>query len=255
MNILEAEGICAAYRERTVLEGINISLRAGELTVLMGPNGSGKTTLLKTLGGLLPLKNREGRIMVNGKNMDCLSGRERASLLGFLFQDTAPAWPFTVEELVRQGRFFRQGWFGGENAGDRVAVAQAIEAAGLSGFEERPVNELSGGEYQRVLSARAAAQEAPCLLLDEPAANLDLKYQYRVMDLLKSLAREKGRAVLVSLHELNLAGLYGDTIIILNKGRAVAQGSPEKTLTKDLLRRVFELPESARQFLGYEKSV
>jgi iron complex transport system ATP-binding protein len=244
VNILEADGLWASYRGSPVLSGIELSLKAGELAVLMGPNGSGKTTLLKTLGGLLPLRDRKGRIMIKGKNIGDFSRRERASLLGFLFQDPVPAWPFTVQELIAQGRFFRQGWFGAENTGDRLAVAQALATAGLSGFEERPVTELSGGEYQRVLIARAAAQEASCLLLDEPAAKLDLKYQYMMMDLLKSLARDQGKAILMSLHELNLAAAYADRIILLSRGRIAAQGSPEETLDEDTLRRVFELPES-----------
>jgi iron complex transport system ATP-binding protein len=244
MKVLEAFNIGAAYRGRPALTGINVSLRAGELAVLIGPNGSGKTTLLKILGGLLPVYGGEGRVMLGGKNLRDLTRRERASLLGYLFQDPGPAWPFTVRELVAQGRFFRQGWFGGENAADRSAVAEALAAAGLAGFEERPVNELSGGEYQRVLIARAVAQEASCLLLDEPAANLDLKYQYMVMDLLKSLAREKGKAVLMSLHELNLAAAYADKVILLSKGRVAAQGNTGEVLTETILSEVFGVPLS-----------
>ncbi|MDR1429783.1 MAG: ABC transporter ATP-binding protein [Spirochaetaceae bacterium] len=242
--VLEAGGLEAAYRRKTVLSGINIAVRGGELAVLIGPNGSGKTTLLKTLGGLLP--HSGGEVRLDGRKLYEYTRRERASRLAYLFQDSGSPWPFTVEECIAQGRFFRQGWFGGENAGDRHAVRQAIEEAGLSGFEERPVNELSGGEYQRVLIARAAAQEASCLLLDEPVANLDLTYQYRVMELLKTLTREKGRAILLSLHELSLAGLYADTIIVLDKGRIAAQGKPGHILTGELLHKVFALPASSQ---------
>jgi iron complex transport system ATP-binding protein len=238
---LEAAGLGAAYGQKPVLSGINIAVHRGELAVLIGPNGSGKTTLLKTLGGLLP--QHGGEIRLDNKSLHEYSRRERASRLAYLFQEAGTPWSFTVEEYIAQGRFFRQGWFGSENAGDRQAVRQAIEAAGLGGFEERPVNELSGGEYQRVLIARAVAQEAPCLLLDEAAANLDLKYQYRVMELLKSLARE-GRAVLASLHELSLAGLYADKIIVLGGGGIAAQGRPEQTLTKKMLEAVFDIPEN-----------
>jgi iron complex transport system ATP-binding protein len=240
--MLEAEGLGAAYRKKSVLAGINIAVHGGELAVLIGPNGSGKTTLLKTLGGLLP--RNSGEIRLDGRKLHEYTRRERASRLAYLFQDAGTPWSFTVKECIAQGRFFRQGWFGGENAGDRQAVEGAIEAAGLGGFQERPVHELSGGEYQRVLIARAVAQEASCLLLDEPAANLDLKYQYRMMELLKTLVKEKGRAVLVSLHELGLAGLYADTIIVLDKGRIAAQGKPGHILTGELLNRVFELPVS-----------
>ncbi|MDR1178161.1 MAG: ABC transporter ATP-binding protein [Spirochaetaceae bacterium] len=240
--VLEAEELCAAYHQKPALTGINIAVYGGELAVLIGPNGSGKTTLLKTLGGLLPRSG--GEIRLDGRNLHEYTRRERASRLAYLFQDAGTPWSFTVRECIAQGRFFRQGWFGGENAGDREAVEKAIEAAGLDGFQERPVNELSGGEYQRVLIARAVAQEASCLLLDEPAANLDLKYQYRIMELLKTLTREKGRAVLVSLHELGLARLYADTIIVLEGGRVAAQGKPEHILTGELLNRVFDLPES-----------
>ncbi|MDR0389837.1 MAG: ABC transporter ATP-binding protein [Spirochaetaceae bacterium] len=246
MNVpaLEATGLGAAYRKKPVLDGIDLAVHRGELTVLIGPNGSGKTTLLKTLGGLLPQSS--GEIRLDGRKLNEYSRRERAARLAYLFQESGVPWSFTVEEYIAQGRFFRQGWFGGENAADKQAVRHAIEAAGLDGFVRRPVNEHSGGEYQRVLIARAVAQEAPCLLLDEPAANLDLGYRYRIMELLVSLAKEQGRAVLASLHELGLARLYADKIIVLCKGRIAARGSPEQTLTDGVLKTVFELPEAVR---------
>jgi iron complex transport system ATP-binding protein len=236
---LALENLTIGFKHKTILRDLTLTVKPGELIALAGPNGGGKTTLLKTIGGLLrPLS---GRILLDGRDIGAMRKRERAGNISFLFQGTASDWPFTVEELVSQGRFPYRGIFGGSGVSDRIATEQAIKAAGLTGFEHRPVTELSGGEFQRTLIARSMAQEAKLLLLDEPANNLDPKYQYMVMNLVRAMT-DSGQTALVSLHDLNLASLYADRIILITKGNIAALGKPGEVLQEEILREVFGIP-------------
>jgi iron complex transport system ATP-binding protein len=201
-----------------VLRGVDLSLAAGETLVIAGPNGSGKTTLLKTAAGIIrPLS---GKVFVEGRDGGLLSKKEWALRRAYIFQAAFPSWPFTVYETVSQGRHFRKGEGGGKDA-----VERAVAAAGLEGFEDRPVTELSGGEYQRTLVARAMAQEAKILILDEPCASLDPGYRVMVMDLLGKMTGE-GAAVMISLHDLDLAVRYADRAVLLYGGTVHASGAP-----------------------------
>jgi iron complex transport system ATP-binding protein len=237
--VLELQDLCAGFPRRPVLGGVNISLAAGEIAVLLGPNGSGKTSLLKTACGLL--KPLSGKVFLDGRDITGLGKQERARLAGFLFQNTAPPWPFTVRELLLQGRFSRRGFFSSGDAVGKGLVEAVINEAGLRGFEDRPATELSGGEYQRVLIARLLVQEPRVLLLDEPVNNLDPKYQFMVMDLIRR-QKAKGSAALLSLHDFNLARRYADQVIILHQGKIVFRGKPEAALETGALERAFEIP-------------
>lgn len=237
--VLELQDIRAGFPRHPVLSGVNISLAAGEIAVLLGPNGSGKTSLLKTACGLL--KPLSGKVFLDGRDIGSLGKQERARLAGFLFQSAAPPWPFTVRELLFQGRFSRRGFFGsGDPAGEGIVEA-LIGEAGLRGFEDRPATELSGGEYQRVLITRLLAQEPRVLLLDEPVNNLDPKYQLMVMDLIHR-QKSKGSAVLLSLHDFNLARPYADQVIVLHQGKIIFRGKPGEALETGALERAFEIP-------------
>jgi iron complex transport system ATP-binding protein len=232
------EKLSGGYGGRIVFQDISLTAGAGELLVLAGPNGSGKTTLLKTIGGLL--KPASGRVLFDGREQREMTRPEQASAAAFLFQNTPLVWPFTVRETVAQGRFSRLGWFGLETAADREVVEAAITAAGLSEYKDRRVTELSGGEQQRVLIARAIAQDTGVLLLDEAANNLDPRYQILIMEMIRAMTR-KGAAVLISLHDLNMAALYGDRILLLNRGKAAALGAPREVFSAETLREVFGL--------------
>jgi iron complex transport system ATP-binding protein len=236
---LQLEKLTIGFKHKTVLTNIQFTIAPGELIALAGPNGGGKTTLLKTIGGLL--KPKAGSILLDGKDIASMKKREKAGKISFLFQGTASDWHFTVAEIVAQGRFPYQGLFGSNAVSDRLAIARAIKAAGLSGFENRPVTELSGGEFQRVLIARAMAQEAQLLLLDEPANNLDPKYQYMVMNLVRAMT-DTGQAALVSIHDLNLASLYADRIILISNRSIAAIGKPADVLREDILYEAFGIP-------------
>jgi iron complex transport system ATP-binding protein len=236
--LLELRGLSSGYRrgifgkEKAVLTGIDLSIHGGELIVLAGPNGSGKTTLLKTAGGLL--KPLAGKVFVEGRDGSLLSKKEWAFYRAYIFQAGLPSWPFTVYEIVSQGRYSRVK----QNGANKNAVRRAIAEAGLEGFEERPVTELSGGEYQRALLARAMAQEAKILLLDEPCSSLDPRYRIVVMDLLKKIAAG-GAAVLASFHDLDLAARYADRAVLVGGGRARGEGTPREMFSEDSLKEIF----------------
>jgi iron complex transport system ATP-binding protein len=265
---LELEQLSIGFGKKAVLSDMTLAIKPGELIALAGPNGSGKTTLLKTIGGLL--KPLAGTVMLDGRDITLMGKREKALKISLLFQSTTSDWGFTVEEMVSQGRFPHNGPFKRtqstawnvsndisdipntrsareaqnteqEAVLDKNIVEKAIRSAGLFGFERRVVTELSGGEFQRVLIARAMAQEAGLLLLDEPANNLDPKYQYMVMNLVRSMTAF-GRVAIVSVHDLNLASLYADRVILVGRGGLVAMGRPSEVLREDLLEAVFGIP-------------
>jgi iron complex transport system ATP-binding protein len=176
-----------------------------------------------------------------------LKKREKAEQVSFLFQGMTALWPFTVREMVSQGRYPYQGLFGAEEAADRGVTDRALLAAGLAGFEDRRVTELSGGEFQRVLIARSMTQEAQVILLDEPVNNLDPKYQFMVMDLVRSLA-EAGMSILLSLHDLNLARIYAHRVALIAGGSIAALGPPEEVLREDTLGAVYDIPLEYRRY-------
>lgn len=255
-NLLELRGVSAGYgngrgndgprgiQKKAAIGNVDLLVEEGELVVLAGPNGSGKTTLLKTAGGLLaPM---EGRVAVNGKDVSTLKRRERAALTAFLFQVRDSPWPFTVRETIAQGRFFMKGWLGSETREDREVVAAALDKADLGVLADRPITELSGGELQRVYIARCIAQGAAFLLFDEPENNLDPKYAYMIMTLVKDLVRE-GRGAIVSLHDLRLANAFADRIVLLSRpsknepASIFAAGIPGEILTTESVGRVFDL--------------
>lgn len=236
---LAARGLSCGYPGRIVLSGIDLEIRPGEILALIGPNGSGKTTLFRTLAGELPplsgeaLLAREGRAAISAAAMP---RRERARVVARVLQSESPSWPSSVREYVEAGTFARTGWLGSPGPEARRAVEAAIEAADLAPLAGRPVTELSGGEFRRVLVARALAQEPEALLLDEPASDLDLARQAEVLGLLKTLAA-RGVAVALSVHDLNLAALVADRVALLSGGRLAAVGSPGEVISEA---RVFE---------------
>ena len=243
MTRLVAHNLSCGYRGRQVLHDVDLTVEPGELLALVGPNGAGKTTLFRALSGELSATAGRATIDWNGKSREAarLSLRERARRIARVLQGETPAWAATVREYVAAGLFAGLGWFGTPGLSERKAVDRALERAGATEYAERPVTELSGGEFRRVLIARALAQGAEALLLDEPAAELDLAGQMAVLGLLRDLAAQ-GAAVAFSVHDLNLAALAADRVAALADGRLVALGPPREVLKPGLIESIYGSP-------------
>ena len=242
---LQAENLSVGFKNKTVLEHIQFAAHTGELLVLAGPNGGGKTTLLKTLGGFL--KPLDGKVLLEGRDIQGMKKREKAEGISFLFQGAGSAWPFTVKEFIAQGRYPYLGLFAREAKTDIGLMEKAIHAAGLENYRDRPITELSGGEFQRTLIARAITQESSLILMDEPVNNLDPKYQLMVMDLIRSLT-ETGITVILSIHDLNLARLYATRVALIANGAIAALGPPAEALREDILIAVYDIPPKYQHY-------
>jgi iron complex transport system ATP-binding protein len=235
---LEAHGIAVDLGGRRVLSEVDLELRDGELLAVVGPNGSGKTTLLRTLLGLqVPA---EGDVKILGQRARALSPTARARRAAWMPQEERPSENLTVQEYVGLARFPHIGAFGLEDPSDRRAVEDALVACDLGAFRDRGVLDLSGGERQRVLFARALAQAAPVLVLDEPTSHLDMARQFETMAYLDRFRRAAaGRAVLVAMHDLNLASRYANRLLWLARGKVAAVDTPRASITAERIYQVF----------------
>lgn len=234
---LRASGLRAGYGTGDVLRGLDLEVRRGEVLSVAGPNGCGKSTLLRALTGLVPLSG--GEVRLGGTPLPGLSATERARRCAVQPQVEAPMFDYTVGEFVLLGRHPRRAPLAPAAVQDRDATARALDRTDLSGLRRRSIRSLSTGEWQRALLARALAQEAPLLLLDEPAAHLDPGHRFSVHVLLRLLAREENRAVLCVSHDLNLAAEFSDRIMIMSEGRGQTTGTPEDVMTESVLREAF----------------
>ncbi|NUP66821.1 MAG: ABC transporter ATP-binding protein [Nonomuraea sp.] len=224
--------------DRDVLTGVDLHARRGEWLAIIGPNGAGKSTLLKTVMGTVP--PRHGDVVIDDRPAAGLKPRERARLLAYAPQTPALPPDMTVFDYALLGRTPYIPYLGRESRHDREVTASVLDRLDLSGFAGRRVGELSGGERQRVVLARALAQQAPVLLLDEPTTALDLGHQQQVLELVDRLRRADGLTVVTTLHDLTVAGLYADALMLLADGRAVAAGKPDQVLTESLVGRHFD---------------
>jgi iron complex transport system ATP-binding protein len=217
-----------------VVAGVDLRVPSGTWTMLIGPNGAGKSTLLRAVAGLV---GRTGTIRIGGRDPSAVGARARARLLALVPQVPLLPPEMTVTEYTRLGRTAHLGFLG--RAGDRDAdiAREALTRMGLGELEFRPLSTMSGGERQRAVLARALAQEAPVLLLDEPTTALDLGRQQDVLDLVATLQAERGLTVLGAMHDLTLAGQYADRLALLDGGRLVAHGPPERVLVEALIAR------------------
>nr|WP_256473262.1 ABC transporter ATP-binding protein [Phyllobacterium sp. 21LDTY02-6] len=228
---------------RPILHGIDLSVSRGELVGLIGPNGAGKSTLIRSVFGLVP---SVGEIAIDGRPARRLPLRERARLVALLPQEREIGWAISVEKLVALGRTPHTGFFAAAGAHDRAVVERAIRRMELDALRQRPVTELSGGEKARVLIARALAQDAPLLIADEPTAGLDPAHQIALMQSLADIAAD-GSAVIASLHDLGLAARWCTRLVLLDKGRIVADGPPGEVLTAERLRSVYGIEAHIEQ--------
>lgn len=230
---IEIKDLSFGYRDLDILTGVSATIFKNAFTVILGQNGSGKSTLLRLIAGLLPFS--DGRIRVCGKDIKGLGPRERAKTIGFLAQKHKPVFPFTVEDVVLTGRSAHIGVVPKKQ--DRLAAAAAMERAGIGHLKKRLYTELSGGEQQLVMIARALAQEPSVLLLDEPISHLDYNNQLKIIKLLRQLAKE-GIAVVAVLHDPNMAFLFGDRFLFVHEGKLHPGGGPEPW-NDPVLKRIF----------------
>jgi iron complex transport system ATP-binding protein len=223
-----------------VIDGLTITLAQGDLTAIIGPNGSGKTTLLRLLSGALAPD--VGQIRLAGRPLTSFSRQEIAKRVAVVPQELAMPFPFTVRQLVEMGRtpHLSGGWWRRDTDSGKALVSDALSATGTTQFSSRPITELSGGERQRAIIAMALAQQPEFLLLDEPTTHLDIQHQVEILRLLQALNRQHHIAVMATMHDLNLASMYFDTIVLLDQGRIVSTGSPAEVFSEDRLRQVFQ---------------
>ena len=238
-HTLAAEELTLGYGERTVIEGLDLTVPAGAITAIVGANASGKSTLLRSMSRLLA--PRAGQVLLDGRAVHRMPAKELARTLGLLPQSPLAPEGITVADLVGRGRHPHQGIFSRWNREDDLAVAAALEATQTTELAERAVDELSGGQRQRVWIAMALAQQTDLLLLDEPTTFLDVSHQIEVLDLLTDLNRRRGTTIVMVLHDLNLAARYADHLVALESGRIHAAGDPSGVLTEDCVRAVFGL--------------
>jgi iron complex transport system ATP-binding protein len=228
--MLSIQSLTVDYKERNALDAVSLEVQAGEVMALIGPNGAGKSTLIRAVSGILPATS--GRVLGQGQDLTEMAERKRARLISVVPQATNLGGAFTVEHTVQLGRTAFLGWLGVPGEEDQRQVDRALEQTDLAEFRERRVAELSGGEQQRVLVARALAQDAAVMLLDEPTNHLDLQHQSRLLGLVRQLAVDNNLAVLMALHDLNLVSLYSDRVGLLVEGQLRALGTPEEVLTE-----------------------
>jgi len=234
---LVASDLSYAYAEEPVLREVSLEVESGEVVGVIGPNGSGKTTLIKVLSGVL--KGYAGSVHLDGEEIRSLPRRQLARRVAVVPQETEAALPFTALEVVLMGRHPHMGGLSFETAADIGIARQALERSGAAHLASRNIQRLSSGERQRVIFARALAQQPGVLLLDEPTSFMDIRYQVELYDLVRDLVVEKGVSVLTTLHDLNLAAEYCDRIYLLRDGRVHAQGVTDEVLTYANLTEVF----------------
>ncbi|HSE96483.1 MAG TPA: ABC transporter ATP-binding protein [Methylomirabilota bacterium] len=238
--LLDVRGLAFGYGGRFRLVGVSFAVARGEIFGVVGPNSAGKTTLLRLLSKVHAPE--AGEVRLDGVPLDRLSRREVARRVAVVPQELAVAFPFTVEELCLMGRYPHAAHRLFEDAGDTRRAQDAMTLAGVAELAPQPVDTLAGGERQRVLLARALAQEPEVLLLDEPTSHLDLRHQREMVGLLRRLNRERGLTVVFVSHDLTLAAEIADRLLLLVDGRAVQAGAPAEVLSEAMLESAYGCP-------------
>jgi ABC-type cobalamin/Fe3+-siderophores transport system ATPase subunit len=242
--MLRVERLSVSYGTRHVLNNVSLEVHSSEILAVIGPNGAGKSTLVRALSGVVKVETGQISIDKNGIHYDLLtlSPMQRALSLAVVPQAASMPPAFTVWETVLMGRTPHLNFLGQVSTNDETIARLALQKVDALDLSERRVGELSGGEQQRVLLARALTQSTPILLLDEPTSNLDLHYQVGFMETVRMLAHQDELAVLVALHDLNLAARYADRVALLVGGEIIASGTPQQVLTPELISTAYHLP-------------
>ncbi len=237
MPELHAHQLTLAYENTRIITDLHLTIPDGQITALVGPNGCGKSTLLRGISRLL--KPRGGTVVLNSQDIWKLPTKELAKLLGILPQGPVAPEGLTVHELVAQGRYPHQSWLQQWSAEDERITREALDITNITDFADRPVDTLSGGQRQRAWIAMTLAQDSDVILLDEPTTFLDLAYQIEVLDLLHDLNTQRGKTIVMVLHDLNHACRYADYLVAVRSGAIEAQGVPAEVVTEALVQEVF----------------
>jgi len=232
-HILDISNISLSFRDKSILSNVSLEVSAGEFFVIIGPNGAGKTSLLKVLSGLQ--KAQKGTVTIKDKNILNYRRRNLSQIMAIVPQHIEVGFPFTVADTVIMGRSPHLGILGMEGENDFHIAEEAMKFTDVSHLTDRKLFQLSGGELQRVIIARAICQQPEIILLDEPTTALDPAHQLKIMDLMEKFRREHGTTIIMVSHDLNLASMYGDRVLLLKSGRVVKTGDPKSVLNKELL--------------------
>ena len=232
---LKIKDVGFSYASVPVLNGICIELTASEMLGIVGPNGAGKSTLIRCIDRIL--KPQRGSILLDGQDIKEMHLMELARKIGYIPQSASQVFPATVFDTVLMGRRPHLGWRSSEK--DTEMVLETLQLLNIEEFAMRDINELSGGQQQKVFIARALTQEPEILLLDEPTSNLDIRHQLEVMDIIKNIVRERGISAIMAIHDLNLASRYADRIVMMNSGKIFAAGNPTSVLTPENIKHVY----------------
>lgn len=239
MNSITTTNLAIAYEDKLIVDGLNMNIPKGKITIIIGPNGCGKSTVLKTIGRIL--KPKEGLVYLNGDDIRNLSTKEVAQKMAILPQSPQAQGGLTVGELVSYGRFPHKKGFGKLSPEDKKVIQWALDITKLTELEVTMVDNLSGGQRQRVWIAMALAQQTDLILLDEPTTYLDMAYQLEVLELLYNLNREESCTIVMVLHDLNLAARFADYMIAIRSGSIISHGTPEEIMTKKVLKDTFNI--------------
>lgn len=238
MTALELSNNSLTYNNSKVVDSVTFSVRAGEFFMILGPNGAGKSSLLKLIAGIE--KTLSGQIDILGKPKEKYSTRELAKVVALVAQQTSIDFPFTVAETVLMGRSPHLGLLGIESDKDYALAQEAMAFTGVAQFADRRLDQLSGGERQRVMIARAICQEPEIILLDEPTSALDPAHQLKIMDLMERFRQEKKTTVVMVSHDLNLAALYSDRLLLLKNGKVVVIGTPAEVFVSEYIEKSYQ---------------
>ncbi|MGC9017279.1 MAG: ABC transporter ATP-binding protein [Caldimicrobium sp.] len=237
--MLEVKALSFEHKrqKRRILQDISFVANQGEITTILGPNGAGKTTLFKCITGVW--ENYQGEILVNNKKIDNLPFTQRARFFSVVPQDHTPPFPYSVFEVVLMGRASYVGLFSLPSKEDHKKVEEVLEMIGISQLKDKPYTQISGGERQLTLIARALVQETPVIILDEPTSHLDFKNQQLILNKIKEITKEKSLITVITLHDPNLASLFSDKVVILKEGRVLYDGHPNEVIVKKILKETY----------------
>jgi iron complex transport system ATP-binding protein len=249
--VIHVDDLWVSYTDRPVIQGISLQIRQGEFVGILGPNGSGKTTLLLALSGVIPA--RQGTIRISGLPLNRLKAKERARAMAVVAQDTEIRFPFPCREVVLMGRYPHRKTWQWDQAEDEGVIARVMALTDTEQLAERLITGISGGERQRVLMAKALAQETPTLLLDEATSSMDIHRKLQIFRVLRDLNDAGQLTVVAVLHDVNLAALFCHRLIFLKDGQVAADGPLREVLTAEILQSVYETRAIVQPVPGTEK--